>query len=108
MTYKLTTYKTLIGTKEILEIPNKDFQWVIYQDNKAKYHVDCFDLQTESNVLMNSFVLCEKRTIDSVIKEIATRNNVNLSVKKPPLIEIEVKSELKELDLEPLPLEWLN
>lgn len=98
-----------MGTTEIVELPEKvNAQWIVYSDNKPKYHIDCFDLKTESNVIMNSLVLCSQKPIEEVLKRISKENNINLSVKKAPLIEIEVKSELKELDLQPLPLEWLN
>lgn len=109
MTLKHTVYRTLTGTKEIVELPKKvNAQWVIYKDDKPTYHVDCFDLQTESNVIMNSRVLCNQKPIEEVLKRINKENNINLSIKKAPLIEIEVKSELKEFDLQPLPVEWLN
>ena len=109
MTLKHTTYRTLTGTTDVIELPKKkNAQWVVYSDNQPKYHVDCFDLQTESNVIMNSLVLCSQTPIEEVLKKISKKNNVNLTVKKAPLIEIEVKSELKELDLQPLPLAWLN
>jgi hypothetical protein len=56
LTYKVTTYKTLEGVKEIVSttIPT---QWVVYQKNKPKYFVDLYDLNIESNAMMNSLVL---------------------------------------------------
>jgi len=109
MTLKHTVYRTFTGTTEVVELPKKiNTQWIVYSGNQPKYHVDCFDLQTESNVIMNSLVLCSQTPIEEVLKKISKKNNVNLTVKKAPLIEIEVKSELKEFDLQPLPLEWLN
>lgn len=109
MMYKLTTYRTVTGTKEVLEIPKKkETEWIIYQDNAPKFHVDCFDLQSESNVIMNSLVLCQQRSIEEVLRRISKKNKVNLAVVKPPMIEIEVKSEFRELQLPPLPEAWLN
>ena len=109
MTYKLTTYKTLTGTKRILELrKRKRTEAIIYQNEEPSYYVDCFDLQTESNVIMNSLVLGQKRSITNVIKEIAQKNNVNISVKEAPLLSIEKSFELKEVELPPLPENWLN
>lgn len=109
MTFKLTKYKTLTGTKEILELPRrKNTEAIIYQDDKPTFHVDCFDLQTESNLIMNSLVLAQKRTISEVITEIAQKNNVNLSVKEKPFLAIEKESKLTEMELPPLPESWLN
>ena len=109
MICKLTTYKTLTGRKKILELPKKKrTEAIIYQNNTPTFYVDCFDLQTESNVMMNSLVLGQKRSISNVIKEIAEKNNVELSVKKAPTISIEKSFELKEVELPPLPENWLK
>ena len=106
--FNAVTYKTLTGTKEILQIPKKKSgQWVIYQNNEPTYFVDCFDFKEESNLIMNNLILSERKTIEEVIKKIQKRNKVKLSLPKRPIIEIEVKSEIKELNLEPLPEEWL-
>ena len=109
MTYKLTTYKTLTGTKQILELPKKKrTEAIIYKDNTPTYHVDCFDLQTESNLKMNSLVLAQKRSISEVIKEVAEKNNVNLCVKEAPLFSVKRESTITEMELPPLPEAWLN
>lgn len=71
MKYKLTTYRTLTGTKDILEIPKKKSgQWIIYQNDEPTYFVDCFDFKKESNLIMNNLILSERKTIDEVIKRI--------------------------------------
>jgi len=108
MKFKLTKYRTLTGSVEILETKKKkNTEAIIYKDNKPAFFVDCFDLQTEANVLMNSLVLCQKRSMTGVIDYISKKNNVNLSIKKAPLISLGSSSEVKELDLPPLPEEWL-
>ena len=105
--YKLITYRTLTGTKKILKIPKKKSgQWIIYHNDEPTFLVDCFDFKTESNLIMNNLILSEKNSIDEVIKKIRKRNKVNLSIPKVPLFEIEVKSEIKELQLAPLPEDW--
>lgn len=109
MTFKLTTYKTLTGTKEILELTQKTrTEAIVYQNNQPAYHVDCFDLQTESNVIMNGLVLAQKRSISEVIKDIAKKNNVDLAIKEAPIFSIEKSSEMREVELPPLPENWLN
>ena len=107
--YKLTTYRTLTGSKEILEIPKKKSgQWIIYKNNKPSFFVDCFDFKEESNLLLNNLILSESNTIDDVIKKIKKKKKINLSLAKPPIFEIAVKSEFKEYNLQPLPEEWLQ
>jgi hypothetical protein len=108
MKYKLTTYRTLTGTKEVLEIQKKKSgQWIIYQNDEPTYLVDCFDFKKESNLIMNNLILSERKSIDKVIREIRKKNNVKISLPKVPIFEIEVKSEIKELELAPLPEDWL-
>lgn len=109
MNFKLTTYKTLTGKKEILETSQqKNTQAVVYQNDQPSFWVDCFDLQTESNVQMNYLVLCQKRSMKEVIKEIAKRNNVNLNIPEAPLLSVKTVSIDKDVELPPLPLDWLN
>lgn len=105
-----TTYRTLSGTKKVVEIPQrKETQWIIYKDNKPAYYVDLFDLSIESNAMMNSLVLCGKRALDDVLKTINKRNNVNLSLPKITRLGFKkkVKSEPVELKLDPIPEKWL-
>lgn len=109
MKYKLTTYKTLTGNKEILELTEDAYgQWIIYQSKKPKFHVNCFDFENESNQILNSLLLAKQQSINKILNNINKKNNINLSLEKAPLIEIKVASEIKELELEPLPLEWVN
>ncbi len=109
MKFNLTTYKTLTGKKEIVElIKRKSTQAVIYKDDVASFFVDCFDLETEANVLMNSLVLCQEQSMRDVIEKIASKNNVALSVKEAPIFSIKSSFKTIELDLPPLPEEWLN
>ena len=109
MKFKLTTYKTLRGPKKIIEtVKKKSTQAVIYQDDNPTFFVDCFDLQTESNVLMNSLVLCNQKHMVDVVESISKKNNVNLSIKERPMFSIHNGSEIIELDLPPFPEEWLN
>jgi len=110
MTFLANTYRTLSGTKEIVvTLERKATQWVIYKDNKPAYFVDFYDLEKESNAMMNSLVLCTKRTIHEVLELINKRNNINLSV--PVITRLGVKKIIKSrkvtLDLKPLPEEWL-
>ncbi|KAB1158870.1 hypothetical protein F7018_07125 [Tenacibaculum aiptasiae] len=108
MEFKLITYKTIRGTKKILELKNyKATEAIIYKDGSPCFYVDCFDLRTESNVILNSMVLCRQQKLKEVIKEIGRINKVNISVQKVPFFSIKTKIEFKELDLPPLPKEWL-
>ncbi|OAD46330.1 hypothetical protein [Polaribacter atrinae] len=110
MTLLANTYRTLSGTKEIIEsLEKKATQWVVYKDDKPAFFVDFYDLEKESNAMMNSLVLCTKRSIQEVLGIINIKNNVNLSV--PVISRLGYKKIIKskkiELDLGPIPEEWL-
>ena len=110
MKFRLSTYLTFSGTKDVIESLKKtETRWVIYEDNKPKFFVDVFDLETESNAMMNSLVLCGKRSLKEVLELINKKNNINLSIPIVSKIGIKKKlsSEIIELDLKPLPEEWL-
>ena len=109
MKYKTTRYKTLMGVIEVLEFVDNDYgQWIVYQDKKPKFHINCFDFSSESNQLLNNWVLSKQRSIDQVLNIINRRNNINLTLKKTPLFVLKAESETTEISLKPLPLEWLN
>lgn len=106
-----TTYLTFSGKKEIIEIPNKKpSQWIIHEDNNPKYYVDMYDLSIEANSMMNSLVLCGKRSIEEVLKHLNKKNNTNLSVSTISKIGIyrKLNAEIVEMQLESLPEKWLD
>ena len=110
MTFLAVTYRTLSGTKEVIgSLEKKSTQCVIYEYDKPAYYVDFYALEKESNAMMNSLVLCTKRSIAEVLKLINKRNNINLSV--PVISRIGYKKILKstkvELELGPIPIKWL-
>tara|TARA_B110000046_G_scaffold185661_1_gene228417 strand:+ start:13677 stop:14021 length:345 start_codon:yes stop_codon:yes gene_type:complete len=110
MIFKETTYRTLSGPKKIIQLRRKkSTQWVVYKDDKPAYFVDLYDLQKESNAMMNSLVLCAKRPMKEALELINKKNNINLSVPKTPclIFNKKIKSELIELNLDTIPEEWL-
>lgn len=111
MNFRVSTYRTFSGTKEIVEIlEKKQTQWVIYENNEPKFFVDFFNLDFESNVMMNSLVLCSKRSIEEVLELVNKRNNINLSIPRITKLGIKkrIKTEIREIDLAPLPEKWLS
>jgi hypothetical protein len=111
MNFRISTYRTFSGIKEVVEIvEKKPTQWVIYENNKPKFYVDFFNLAIESNAMMNSLVLCGKRSIEEVLEILNKRNNIHLSIPIISKIGIKkrIKTEKKELYFPPLPEEWLS
>jgi hypothetical protein len=111
MDFRVSTYRTFSGIKEIVEIcEKKPTQWLIYENNKPKFFVDFFNLEIESNVMMNSLVLCGKKSIEEVLEHLNKRNNIHLSIPIITKLRIKkrIKTEIKELHFPPLPEEWLS
>lgn len=103
------TYKTFTGEKEIIDLDKKNgSEWLIYLDGEPKYHVDLYDLSIESNSMMNSLVLCAKRTMKETLTLLNKKNNTNLSLPKAPKLGYQVKTEKVKLELESLPEKWLD
>lgn len=104
------TYKTIGGHVDIIEkSENSNTQFVIYQNKKPRYFVDLYDLSIESNAMMNSLVLCAKRSMAETLLLINKKNDVNLTLLKPShfWFKKKIKSEEIYLELEPLPEKWL-
>ena len=106
--YKVTTYTTFTGKKQVVEtLKSKSCQWIIYQNDTPTYFVDCFDFKSESNLKMNNLILSEQKSIYQVIRKICKTHHVKLSLPKKPSCIIKSTSEIQVLALEPLPEEWL-
>ena len=104
-----SSYYTALTGKVIVVKPesNTSTQAVVYQDDKPAYFVDCFDMEEASNVEMNLLVLCQQRSMKSVINEIAQKNEVNIYVKEAPFFSVKRNTRKVELELPPLPLDWV-
>lgn len=109
MNCKLITYKTLSGEKKIARYEEKSSgKWIIYQDKKPKYHLDCFDLKSETGLLLNDLLFSKKKTIKQIVKEVNKKYGTNLSIEKPPLIEIVKDTTIEDIQLETFPAKWLK
>ena len=82
-------------------------QWIIYDNEIPKYHVNIFDKGPSSEVLLN-LLETKNETIESAISKINKKENTKLSLGYRPTIEVIKKSELVNLDLKPLPENWVS
>ena len=60
--------------------------------------------------MMNSLVLCAEKPIQEVLEVINKKHNVNLSIPKISRLGLKkiVKSKSIDIDLKPIPTEWLS
>jgi hypothetical protein len=109
MKCKVIPYRIITGTKTIIQAPRKRrTQWIVYQNDTAKFFIDLFDLKKNSNIIMNSLIFCGRKSIDDILKIISHKNNICLSIPKAPFLGFKVKLEFKEFHLEPMPEEGLS
>ncbi len=106
--YRVITYWTLTGNREFIDLGDQSYgEWIIYEDLKPKYHVSLFD-QSESAQLIKGRLEKEGWSIEQLLQWISDRQNVKLSEGSRPLVEIVVTSDVRKLDLQSIPIQWLD
>ena len=98
---------TLCGLKPIVELGGAYGEWIVFENKIPKYHIHCFDDKWESNKIVNH-LLDHKIAMDSIIQKISKNRKVKLTMEDYPFLSIEWSSKIVELDLQPLPLEWVK
>ncbi|PTQ96776.1 hypothetical protein C8P68_104265 [Mucilaginibacter yixingensis] len=102
MLYRQTTYRSLTGSRSLIELSDFAYgEWIVYENNVPKYHVQCFDEKESSSVI--KALLTNGKTFENILDCINKQNGTRLSLKKRPIILIVKRTELIELDLKPLP-----
>ncbi len=106
--YRITTYRTLKGKCELVDIGDHIYgEWIIYENEKPKFHVNLFREDSESDKRIKELIEHKNESIESIIKKINLSFKMELNLGKRPIIEIVVNTKLKELALNPIPTEWL-
>ena len=109
MKYRVNTYKTLLDTYKVIELPSQSYgEWIIYQNKIPKYHVNLFNLKHESNRIIKEIIENQKRSIDQIIYTINKHNNLNLHLEKRKLLSIKTTSDILSMVLNPIPLELIE
>ena len=62
----------------------------------------------QSDELINELISNKTETIKSIIKKINVRQGTSLTIGSRPFIEILKKEELVDLELTPLPINWIK
>lgn len=109
MNCKLITYKTLLGNKKIARHEEKvSGKWIIYEDKQPTYFLDCFDLKSETGLLLNDLLFSKKKTIKQILKEVNKKYQTRLTMEKPPMIEIIKDTVIEDIRLKEFPAKWLK
>jgi len=106
--YLQISYYTLTGIKNRIDLGDQSYaEWVIYDNVTPKYHVELFE-QDDSNILINKLISGKTETIVSIVEKINIAHGTRLSLGTKPLLEIVKKEELIDLELTPLPVNWIK
>jgi len=108
--YRQLSFYTIRGITKFIDLGDFSYgEWIVYDCWVPKYHVNVFDEQYNSNFLIKSLIENKQETLDSIIDKINVNEGVKLSFGYRPLfIEIVQKSELVDLELGPLPEQWVK
>jgi len=106
--YRVTSFLTLSGIRRIVELSDMTYgEWIIYEGRIPKYHIASFD-GSKSSKKIDALLDSKKETLDTILTKINKATGQSLCERNSPFIRIKLSSELVELDLKPIPLEWLN
>jgi len=107
--YRIDTYKTLSKTIEYIDLGDSVYgEWIIYEKKIPKYHISCFGENSQSDLIIKNLIETRKLTIESIINNINQKFNKKLELGKRPFFSIKTKSELVELELNPIPIELID
>jgi|GEM_PF-2322699 len=108
--YFKTTFWTIFGLRDFISLGDFVYgEFIIYTHNIPAYHVGCFRENSPSDAMVNRLLTEKKETIESILSKINETQGLKLNFGKSPLIiQIVKKEEIVELDLPPLPENWIK
>ena len=107
--YRVITYYSLKGLIKYVDLGDSSYgEWIIYDNEIPKYHINIFDKSSDSNIRLLKLLENKQKTIESIVTEINSKENTSLSLMQRPVLEVIKTSELVNLDLEPIPVNWVS
>ena len=108
MKYRINKYQTLNGKTQEVALPDSAYgEWIVYENNEPKYHVNIFNYESKSNCLAFAIMTESKSEFKSILTDINKRFNRNLTLSSKTSFGIKISSKLVEYELSPLPFEWI-
>ncbi|MBD1384951.1 hypothetical protein IDJ75_06650 [Mucilaginibacter rigui] len=106
--YLLVSFYTLTGIRKVIDLGDFSYgEWVIYEDKSPVYLVN-LHTENEPDMIINSLLNKGIETIESIVSKINIKQGTNLSLANMPVIRLIKSEEQVELDLPPLPIDWLK
>ena len=108
MNFRICTYLTLGGTKEVISLPDSTYgEWIVLLNELPKYYINIFDTASKSDAIVRGLIESGEMTIEKVITEIAERENISLRLQST-FNGIKLKSKFQEITIEPMPFKLLE
>ncbi|MEQ9220294.1 MAG: hypothetical protein RLO17_19735 [Cyclobacteriaceae bacterium] len=108
MKYRINTYLTLSGTKEVISLPNSTYgEWVVLLNELPNYHINVFDTTSKSDAIIRGLIESGEMTIENIISEIAKRENIALRLQNV-IHGIKIKSKISEIPTDKIPFKYLE
>ncbi len=109
MKYRIRTYKTLTGKRDFVDLGGQSYgEWVVYEKEIPKFHISCFSENSKSDLIIKELIESGKWTIEAIIDRINESYETALTLDNRPVIKFQIASELRDLDLTPLPTKWME
>lgn len=109
MKYRITTTKTLTSKREFVDLGSQSYgEWVVYEKEIPKFHISCFRENSKSDFIIKELLESGEWTIETIIDRISEMNEIALTLDNRPLVKLQTTNELRDLNLNPLPIEWLE
>ena len=109
MKYRIRTYKTLTGKRDFVDLGGQSYgEWVVYEKEIPKFHISCFSENSKSDLIIKELIESSKWTIEAIIDRINESYETALTLDNRPVIKFQIASELRDLDLTPLPTKWME
>ncbi|PWK78909.1 hypothetical protein LX99_01362 [Mucilaginibacter oryzae] len=103
--YRVVTYYTFRGLVKSVHLGDFVYgEWIVYQDEEARYHINVFKQRANSDLIINDLLLNNKNeTIKTIIDKINKNHGLKLSLNNRPFIRLRLRSETADLNLPPIP-----
>jgi len=109
MKYRTNKYLTLKGEIQKVTLPDSAYgEWIVYENNEPKFHVNIFDYESKSNCLVNIILNENELEFESILTEINSKLERNLTLSVKTNFGIKINSKLVESDLDTLPFKWIE
>ncbi len=109
MRFRLNKYLTFYGKIQEVVIPDSTYgEWIVYENNKPKFHVNIFDYEHKSNCLLRIILNETDSSFNKFLNDLNQRLNKNLTLSIKPSLGFKINSKLIEFSLDTLPFKWIE